>query len=86
MKRALIPIALLATGLPVAAAFAHAFLDHAVPAVGGTVTAAPKEVQIFYTQALEPAFSGATLARCRRPARSPREPPPSTRKIRWSWS
>jgi methionine-rich copper-binding protein CopC len=61
MKRALIAIALLATGLPVAAAFAHAFLDHAVPAVGGAVPAAPKEVRMFYTQALEPAFSGATI-------------------------
>lgn len=61
MIRALISISLLFTGLPVAA-IAHAFLDHAVPPVGGTVPAAPKEVQMFYTQALEPAFSGATLA------------------------
>jgi methionine-rich copper-binding protein CopC len=61
MKRIVMPIALLAAGLPAAVAFAHAFLDHAVPAVGSTVTAAPKEVQIFYTQALEPAFSAATL-------------------------
>lgn len=43
------------------AAIAHAFLDHAVPAVGATVAAAPGEVQLFYTQALEPAFSAATL-------------------------
>jgi len=61
MKRIVMPIALLAAGFRAAAALAHAFLDHAVPAVGSTVTAAPKEVQIFYTQALEPAFSAATL-------------------------
>ena len=34
MKRTLVPLALLAAGFPAAAAFAHAFLDHAVPAVG----------------------------------------------------
>jgi methionine-rich copper-binding protein CopC len=61
MKRTLFPIALLAAGIPAAAALAHAFLDHAMPAVGGTVPAAPKEVQMFFTQALEPAFSDATL-------------------------
>jgi hypothetical protein len=61
MKRTLMPIALLAAGLPVAAAFAHAFLDHAVPAVGAAVPAAPKDVQMFFTQALEPAFSDAML-------------------------
>jgi copper resistance protein C len=61
MHRNLIPMALLAAVVP-AAAFAHAFLDHAVPAVGSTVTAAPKEVQLFYTQQLEPAFTGATIA------------------------
>ena len=44
------------------AAEAHAFLDHAVPAVGSTVAGAPTQVQLFYTQDLEPAFSGATLA------------------------
>jgi len=61
MKRIVMPIALLAAALPTAAAFAHAFLDHAVPPVGGTVAASPTVVQIFYTQALEPAFSAATL-------------------------
>jgi hypothetical protein len=38
------------------AAWAHAFLDHAVPAVGATV-AAPKEVAIWFTEQIEPAFS-----------------------------
>jgi copper resistance protein C len=62
MKRITVLFALLAAGFPAAAAFAHAFLDHAVPAVGATVPAAPREVQMFYTQAIEPAFSGAELS------------------------
>jgi len=62
MKRFYMPFALVAAGLPAATAFAHAFLDHAVPAVGGTVSAAPKMVQMFFTQGIEPAFSGATLS------------------------
>jgi hypothetical protein len=44
------------------AAFAHAFLDHAVPAIGSTVATAPTQVLLFFTQELEPAFSGATIA------------------------
>ena len=51
-----------AVAVPVGIANAHAFLDHAVPAVGSTVSAAPKQVQLFFTQELEPAFTGATLA------------------------
>jgi copper resistance protein C len=45
-----------------ASAWAHAFLDHASPAVGSTVAAAPAELQLFFTQELEPAFSGVTLS------------------------
>lgn len=40
-----------------AGALAHAFVDHAVPAVGSTVRAPPGEIKIWFTQALEPAFS-----------------------------
>lgn len=36
---------------------AHAFLDHAAPAVGSTVAATPGEVRIWFTEAIEPAFS-----------------------------
>jgi copper resistance protein C len=43
------------------AAWAHAFLDHAVPAVGATVAAPPAEVTLWFTQPLEPAFSGVTV-------------------------
>src|SRR5262249_24446722 len=35
---------------------AHAFLDHANPRVGSTVTPAPKEMVPWFTQKLEPAF------------------------------
>ncbi|MGH8023770.1 MAG: copper resistance CopC family protein, partial [Limisphaerales bacterium] len=38
-------------------AWAHAFLDHAEPKVGGTVTNSPSEVKLWFTQNLEPAFS-----------------------------
>ena len=41
-----------------ARAFAHAHLDHASPAVGSTVATAPKDVTIWFTEALEPKFSG----------------------------
>ena len=37
-------------------AWAHAFLDHADPRVGGTVVGAPQEVSLSFTQNLEPAF------------------------------
>src|SRR5262245_11376069 len=42
--------------LPVAA-FAHAHLDHASPAVGSTMAQAPKEVSLWFTEALEAKFS-----------------------------
>ena len=38
-------------------AWAHAFIDHTEPLVGGTVKQAPAEVRLWYTQGLEPAFS-----------------------------
>ena len=38
-------------------AAAHAFLDHAEPRVGSDVGAAPKEIRIWFTQQIEPAFS-----------------------------
>jgi copper resistance protein C len=38
-------------------AHAHAFLDHAEPRVGSTTPAAPKEVVLFFSQNIEPAFS-----------------------------
>ena len=38
-------------------AWAHAFLDHAEPAVGSTVDTPITEIKIWYTEKLEPAFS-----------------------------
>jgi len=38
-------------------AWAHAFLDHALPKVGSTITQTPANVHIWFTQDLEPAFS-----------------------------
>ena len=42
-------------------ASAHAFLDHAEPRVGNTVATAPREVTLWFTQKLEPAFSTITV-------------------------
>ena len=36
---------------------AHAFLDHADPKVGSTLTASPTVIKAWYTEELEPAFS-----------------------------
>ena len=51
--------AALALGAP--AAQAHAFLDHASPAVGSSVPIAPAAVTMWFTQQLEPAFTTATV-------------------------
>jgi methionine-rich copper-binding protein CopC len=61
MRILLTIVALLATGLGVPAARAHAFLDHASPLVGSTVGTAPHEVLLTFTQNLEPAFSSVTV-------------------------
>ncbi len=53
--RRLILIPALAFG-SIALAQAHAFLDHADPRVGSTVTA-PRQVTVFMTEELEGAFS-----------------------------
>jgi methionine-rich copper-binding protein CopC len=55
-------LAAFACVLAATAAFAHAFLDHAVPAVGSTVTGSPGELEISFTQNIVPAFSGAEIA------------------------
>jgi copper resistance protein C len=58
-----LPRAMLALALAGAAisAQAHAFLDHSSPAVGSSVPAAPAAVTIWFTQDLEPAFSGISV-------------------------
>jgi copper resistance protein C len=44
-----------------AKARAHAFLDHASPAVGSSVPNPPAAVTMWFTQQLEPAFTTATV-------------------------
>jgi methionine-rich copper-binding protein CopC len=46
----------------VSLAGAHAFLDHATPAVGSAVRASPTQVELWFTQQLEPAFSTARVS------------------------
>jgi hypothetical protein len=79
-----------------AAAHAHAFLDHANPRVGSTVRTAPRQVTLWFTQQLEPAFSSARVhdaagARVDQGARaagmqlhvSVKSLPPGTYRVRW---
>ena len=55
----IVPLLLL---LAMGEATAHAFLDHAEPRVGNKVATAPREVTLWFTQKLEPAFSTITVA------------------------
>lgn len=52
---------LLAASLGVAPAFAHAFLVKSDPAVGSTVSTAPKVLLLTYTEALEVPFCTVTV-------------------------
>ena len=53
--RAAVAVAALLLGAGVA--WGHAFLERAEPRVGSTVKAAPSQVRVWFTEALEPAFS-----------------------------
>jgi hypothetical protein len=55
-------VASLAFAMIASAACAHALLQKAVPAVGGVVTASPKEIRIKFSEGVEPRFSGIALA------------------------
>ena len=44
------------------AVHAHAFLDHAEPRVGSTVSTAPREVALFFNQNIEGAFSSIEVS------------------------
>src|SRR5712675_439501 len=54
-------VVLLLLSLAIGRAEAHAFLDHANPRVGNKVATAPREVTLWFTQKLEPAFSSVTV-------------------------
>jgi copper resistance protein C len=60
-RSSLIRIAPLLLVLATGVAQAHAFLDHAEPRVGNKVASAPREVTLWFTQKLEPAFSTVTV-------------------------
>ena len=47
--------------LVAAGASAHAFLQRADPREGSTVRAAPREVTLYFTERLEPAYSSARV-------------------------
>lgn len=55
---AIVPVLLV---LVMGKAVAHAFLDHAEPRVGNKVATPPREVTLWFTQKLEPAFSSVTV-------------------------
>ena len=57
MKQFFFIVALSNFLLPTAPALAHAMLDHASPRVGSSLPSAPREVTLWFTQKLEPAFS-----------------------------
>jgi hypothetical protein len=54
-------IVLIATLTLTAPASAHAFLDHAAPPVGSSIKTAPRELSLWFTENLEPAFSSVTV-------------------------
>jgi methionine-rich copper-binding protein CopC len=54
----IVALALIGCAAP---AEAHAMLDHASPAVGSTVGSSPGQVALYFTQALEPKFSGGEV-------------------------
>lgn len=64
MRHFIVRLSVLATAclLAATAAYAHAFLDRAVPGVGATVTGSPNELQLTFTQNIVLAFSGVQIA------------------------
>jgi methionine-rich copper-binding protein CopC len=57
-----IALAVFASGLAVAPAFAHALLDHAVPSVGGHVSGSPKALELNFSEGVTAGFSGVEIA------------------------
>jgi len=58
----LLLLAAFACSFAATGAFAHAFLDKAVPGVGTTVALSPDELELTFTQKIVPAFSGVQIA------------------------
>jgi hypothetical protein len=62
MKRPLLMLLVIVSApMLVSIACAHAFLDHATPAVGSVVHGAPAQVKLWFTEQLEPAFSSVRV-------------------------
>jgi len=55
-------LALATLSVPAAGAQAHAFLNQAVPPVGGAVPTSPKEIRLTFSEGIEPRFSGIEIA------------------------
>ena len=62
LKLTIKAIASLTFAIAATAAFAHAQLQKATPAVGGTVNASPTENRLKFSEGVEPRFSGIALA------------------------
>ena len=62
IPRTTLALAAILAGLGATAASAHAFLDHAVPSVGSTVSTPPAELALTFTEGVVPALSGVRLA------------------------
>jgi methionine-rich copper-binding protein CopC len=60
-RLSLIGLASLMLLMATSSAGAHAFLERAEPRVGNKVAAPPREVTLWFSQKLEPAFSGVTV-------------------------
>ena len=61
-KRTIKAIVSLAFAFAATAAFAHAQLQKATPAVGGAVKASPTEIRLKFSEGIEPRFSSIALA------------------------
>jgi copper resistance protein C len=61
MKHLLFAVSFAACACAATGAWAHAFLDHAIPAVGSSVPTAPRVVTMWFTEELEPVFTTAVV-------------------------
>jgi methionine-rich copper-binding protein CopC len=62
MNRGLARVAPVAWAMLSSSAFAHAQLQQAEPAVGGTLAASPSAIRLHFSEGVEPVFSTIALA------------------------
>ncbi len=53
---------IIATAAGVITAEGHAFLNGAVPPVGGVISTPPQQIRLTFSEGIEPAFSGIQLS------------------------